>query len=195
MQRDARVRGNVTIPRARYVASAAPLLPTLVRLHLPFRGFRQQEMKRVLYLTTLERMLSGAATHRDEIRVLDEGPVYMLARMLYFNERLMTDAAFRRWWGVAASRWARVLDAVVWLDADTAILARRIRERPGRPPVSDTRDAHLLPFLRRYRRCYSRVMHDLAVFGGPLVVHIDSGRMPVDVIAQDVLHAVYSRTS
>ena len=189
-QRDARICGNVEISRLTYLRDIPPLLPTFAKFHRPFRGLRQKEMKRVLYLTTLRRLLSDSGADTRRIQVLDEGPVYMLTRMLCLGEPCFENEAFHLWWDVAVAQWARRLRLVVCLDAAPYVLARRIRRRPGRPPISDTTDGSLLPFLEKYRRGYDRVVHQLTTAGGPALVAFDTSCVNIDWVASQVLGAI-----
>jgi hypothetical protein len=189
-QRDARICGNVEISCLTYLRDIPPLLATFAKFHRPFRGLRQKEMKRVLHLTTLGRVLRAPEAEGPHIQVLDEGPVYMLTRMLCLGEPRFDNEAFHLWWDVAVSQWARRLRLVVCLDAAPYVLARRIRRRPGPPPISDTTDGSLLPFLEKYRRCYDRVVHQLTEAGGPAPVTFDTSCLTIDSLANHVLGAI-----
>ena len=162
------------------------LTPVFVGWHQPFQTFRYREMKRAIHLRTLSRIVS--ASDSDRVIVLDEGPVYLLARQLVLGAAALDNAAFARWWHRTLDHWARALRLVVWLDADSACLAERIRQRPGRPPIPDVMvDDALLLFLERYRAAYDRVLGRLSQQRGAAVLSIDTGSHVPAAIAERVL--------
>jgi shikimate kinase len=189
--RDAAIRPNVAIPRWQYVPDALGLAPAFMKFHSPCRRLFWKEMKRMLHLATLHRIVTAQGHGNSGTRVFDEGPVYMLARMLQLGADRFDNEALRHSWEEAAQRWARILRLIVWLDADSATLARRIRSRPGPPPVNDTRDVSLIPFLDRYRACYAEVLQAMTTDGrGPAVITFDTGRSSVHAIAERLIAVV-----
>ena len=186
--RDAAILPDVVIRPQQYLPAAIGLAPAFMKFHCPFRGLFRKEMKRALYLTTLHRVVTDRRHRTGGCRIFDEGPVYLLARMLHLAEDRFENEALRRWWELAAWQWARTLHLVVFLDADSRALTRRIRSRASRPPVSDTRDVTLIPFLDRYRQCYQQVLHAMtAERGGPAIVRVDTGAIPLDRVADGIL--------
>ena len=190
-RRDSRIMSLPPIAATTHVRDALSLLPRFVRFHSPFEALFRKEMKRVLYLTTLERVLNETRETTPPVLVMDEGAAYMLARMLYFGGPILENEAFREWWHSAVARWARALRILVWLDADTGILAHRIRARGGRPPICDLGDAALVPFLERYRACYRMVVRQLTATEGPVVTAIDTGSCGLDAVAARALAAIH----
>ena len=197
--RDPSVRGNIVVGRAQYLQDLAPLLPTFIGFHWPYRGLLRKEMKRVLHLTTLYRLLDDLRSVHDGTVILDEGPVYMLSRMWFFAEGRIDNHGFERWWHGAIRRWTGTIQAIVWLDADNGILAHRIRQR-GEPYPSvfgslpDTPDRPLFQFLSRYRGIYQRVIAEMTRGGVP-VIRFDTGVTPTKDIADQVLHALRNGAS
>ena len=183
--RDSRICGSAAIKWTSYLKDAPALMPLFVDLHRPFRTVRLREMKRALHLKTLARLVSR--TDAPHVIVLDEGPVYMLTRQLVLGASAMDNDAFYWWWQRTLDHWAHTLHLVVWLDADSACLAQRIRQRPGRPPIRDVRDESLLPFLERYRSAFARVLAALSRRSGPTVLPIDTEQLAPEAIAARVL--------
>jgi hypothetical protein len=164
-QRDPTIRARPHISAWRYLTSVPALAPTFFDLHWPFHGMLTKEMKRMLRV----RALYGFAQHtRGEGPVVfDEGPVYMLARMLVFGEAATRTRAFERWWQAAITQWRSKLDAVVWLEAPDAVLASRIRTRSQQHPLQGHYDATFTTFFRAYRDAFERVLDLLCVPAGP----------------------------
>ena len=117
-------------PSAPRPAHAARLLPAWLasREPLPRReGAALAELR-----GRAGRRASSAARAAAALAVFDHGPLFRIARLRAFGPRLVESAAFRRWSEAAVRRWARLLDAVVWLDAPDALLAERIDARDER---------------------------------------------------------------
>lgn len=171
---DAQVRVLGLPAPGTYARSLPALVPTLLRLHQPFHRVLRREMKRVLHLAALRRTVEETRRLPDAVVLMDEGPIYMLGRLLFLADRALDTDAFRVWWGAAVDDWAGALDTIIWLDAATPVLINRIRGRAGTPPIADTGDAALTAFLARYRTCYARVLSRLEGPGGPAIVRIDT---------------------
>ena len=178
-------------PAARqHLTSAPALLPIVATLHRPYQGLRWKETKRVLYLLTLARL---AAAHRRATSaplVLDEGPVYMLARLRVFGGEVVRRGGFAEWWEGAIRRWADALDHVVWLDATDEVLLQRLRTRRQEHPVRWLADDEVIRFLDTYREAYARVLEDLALTGRVTVRRFRSDLVSTEEIAGEVLAAI-----
>ena len=74
------IRAGFRLRKHWHVLPAFALVPTFVALHRPFRGVLWKEMKRITYLATLRHRLQEQRKGSRPV-VLDEGPVYMLARL------------------------------------------------------------------------------------------------------------------
>ncbi len=178
-----RVRPHVS--GADYLASAAPLLPTFVSLHWPFRGLLSKEMKRILRLGALHRVAQRSEQYRA--LVFDEGPVYMLARILVYGGENIRTRGFARWWRRAVAQWAATLDVVVWLDAPDAVLAERIHTRPQWHHVQGAGTEALTAFLRVYRTAFTRVITELTTCRGPELWTVGTERGPIDLKTRELL--------
>lgn len=121
------------------------------------------------------------------VAVFDHGPIFRIARLRAFGPPLVRSAAFRRWCEAAVSRWARLLDAVIWLDAPDALLAGRIDARDERHRMKGGAAEETQRFLARYREAYDAVMDELAAAGGPPPIRVDTSRETPDAIAERLL--------
>jgi hypothetical protein len=187
--RDAAIREGLR-PSVHYLFwNACVMLPTMVTLHRPPRRATWKALKRVLYISTLKALVDRRRRQCPVI-LFDEGPVYMLSRLLYFADGRPDGRAFHPWWQSAITGWAETLHLIVWMDASDEILTQRIRTRPGRPPIADLSEGPLLRFLGRYRACYRTVVRQLEAAGGPRVVRLDTGHVGTDVLANQVLAAL-----
>lgn len=142
----------------------------------------------MLHLTTLHRLVTHAQGSR--CITFDEGPLYILTRQLVLNPSALDDPTFSAWWYATAARWAETLQLIVWLDADDACLSRRIRQRPGPPPIADLQDEALLSFLERYRGAFVTVLAALLRTHTPPMVSIDTSNLPPAEAASVILSAL-----
>jgi pimeloyl-ACP methyl ester carboxylesterase len=144
-------------------------------------------MKRITYLRTLRRRL--LARHGERVRpvVLDEGAVYMLARLRVLGGERLRGPGFERWWHEEVRRWARCLDLVVRLDAPDPTLRERIRTRSQPHGVKHLSDGYVDSFAATYRIAYDEVIRALRDVGGPRILTIQTDEAPVDRIARRIV--------
>jgi hypothetical protein len=184
--RDPTLRAGVRPPKLRHLRSAIAMAPIFVALHRPYSALLWNEMKRIAYLRTLQGVLLEARSRHGGVAVLDEGAVYMLARLLVFGGDGARTAAFHRWWSSAITEWAGMLDLIVWLDAPDSVLIDRLRARRQPHPVKALPDEAVAHFLGAYRDAYARVIGALDAARGPRVLTIRSDEQSVDSIADRV---------
>jgi hypothetical protein len=141
-------------------------------------------MKRVLRLQALNRLSLG--TRDGRTLLFDEGPVYMLARILVFGGQNVQTHGFQRWWRHAIARWAETLDVIIWLEASDDLLAARLRTRPEHP-FGDVDDRAVSALLCAYREAFTRVIGELTAAAGPRVWTVPTDRGSVDSHAQELL--------
>ncbi len=181
---DPALRARPRVSWWRHLTSVPPLVPTFVSLHWPLRRVLGKEMKRLLRLRALHRL--AEETKDCEILVFDEGPVYLLARILVFGGKNIQTRGFERCWRRAVATWAATLDAIVWLEAPDDVLAPRLRSRPEHP-FGDADDRTVAALLRAYRQAFSRVIAELTAAGGPPVWTVRTDRGSSDVTARELL--------
>jgi deoxyadenosine/deoxycytidine kinase len=186
-QRDQTIRAGLRMPGHRYVAGAFPLLPTFLDLHRPYRRVLWKEMKRILYLETLRKLLKREVSGNHKAIIFDEGPVYMLTRMQVFGDEMLKEKCFKKWWRASIDHWANLVDVIVWLDADDSILAQRLRTRNQPYPVKDTTDQFLREFLARYRIAFEQVISELTACNGPKVITFTTHNESIRQIADKVI--------
>jgi thymidylate kinase len=143
-------------------------------------------MKRITYLRTVYGMLHGELPGRPHAVILDEGPVYMLARLRVYGGERLRSAAFERWWREALAQWARTVDLIVWLDAPDQILMQRSRTRTQVHQLQRLPEARAQQFLAAYREAYETVVGALTEFSGPAVLRVRSDQEGVEAIRDRV---------
>jgi hypothetical protein len=169
-----------------FVPAAVGLTPTLLGVHRPFRGLLWKEMKRMVYVGALRRALERPGASARPV-ILDEGPIYMLARLRVFGEDRLGSRAFERWWREAVREWAVALSLIVRLDAPDAVLIERLRSRIQSHPLRGHGDEAISRFLEAYRNAYDAVIEALmAADGAPRLLIFRTDEQPVDRIADAV---------
>ncbi|MGH7526052.1 MAG: AAA family ATPase [Gemmatimonadales bacterium] len=187
--RDRSLRAGLRPARHQHLRSAVALVPTFLALHRGAGGVLWKEMKRITYLRTLHRILVGTARSPRPV-LLDEGPVYMLARLRMYGGDRMGSPAFQQWWRSAFEQWARTLDLVVWLDAPDAVLIDRIRTRSQRHRMQEVADSSILQFLTSYRQAYTEVIAGLTAPLHLRVLSFRTDQEPATRIAEQVGAAI-----
>jgi energy-coupling factor transporter ATP-binding protein EcfA2 len=162
---DPEIRARPRVPDLSYLANVPALVPTFLSLHWPFRGVLSKEMKRMLRVRTLHRVVHESTQGGPVL--FDEGPVYMLARILMFGADNIRSAAFERWWRTAIAEWAATLDVVVWLEAPDDVLAARLHTRAQPHPLQGAPERAVSAFFTSYRAAFTRVLDELCTGGGP----------------------------
>ena len=165
-------------------AHAARFLPAW--LAAGGRFFDEKELRSLDYVVGwaegVERLPRGGT-----IAAFDHGPIFRIARLRAFGPPLVRGAAFRRWSEAAVRRWAKLLDAVVWLDAPDALLAGRIDARDERHRMKGGEAEQTQRFLARYREAYDALIAELVAAGGPRPIPVDTSREAPDAIAARLL--------
>ena len=147
--------------------SAVTLLPTFLALCLGTHSVPWEEMKQMIRLGALRRFLARAATPRQRLIVLDEGPVFALSWLQVFGgERLAGSAAYQRWVRRTLAAWAGVLDVIVRLDAPDPVLAQRIRSREKPHMVKHLSDQEIAAFAARFRAAFAAVIAAVTSLNG-----------------------------
>lgn len=161
--------------RLAHAAATLRVLPACLRNPGERRWFTADEIRAMGYLDAWHRHAVRTAGEGPVV-VLDHGPVFRLAQLAEFGPPATDAPAFRRWWEESVRRWARLLDAVVVLDAPDDVLTYRIRSREQQHAVKTAEDSAVRVFLGRYRSAFERVLSRLTAAaehcGSPLEVLI-----------------------
>jgi hypothetical protein len=187
--------GDDTIRRGRSLRAAdlalivrrAPLwLPVTARLALAAPAVAREYARHLARIGAMDAVVRRDIATGATAILLDEGPVFSMARMLAFNERSPGYGMVALYVEDAAARWASILDAVVCLDADDAVLTERIRSRRKAHRIKESGEEAATEFLRRYRRSYDTVTAHLASAG--VIVHrLDTAALSMADLATDLV--------
>jgi deoxyadenosine/deoxycytidine kinase len=109
-----------------FAKNALGLLPFFLFQWMARQPLSRRDMERMIRLHASRRITQQL---KDEIVVLDQGPVYTLATLHLSETRPTDSASFESWWKEVAQRWSGVLDTVVFLEAPGDVLLQRILHR------------------------------------------------------------------
>ena len=119
--------------------------------------------------------------------IMDQGPVYALARLGQVEPPLAGTEAHEDWWTEMVDQWAEYLHAVIWLDAPNDVLRQRVSTRSQAHEIKDTSEATAMAFMNHYRASYEVVLSYLERPGGPLILRYDTSRLSPDDTASDAI--------
>lgn len=159
------------LPAGLLFTSTLRLIPTVLAAAFGGRPLRPAEVAQMARVEALGRAVDRAVRRGRRWIVFDEGPVFALTWFAVFYGR-NGDPGWSAWRRRALDAWAGRLDAVVRLDAEDPVLARRIRGRSQSHMVKDRPDPEIFAFTARFRRAYDEVLADLARGGRPIILDV-----------------------
>ncbi len=178
------------LPRRDLLAAAARLLPTALAAALGGAPLKPAEIAQMMRIDALRRVLARAraAEGPGRVLVMDEGPVFAFSWLDVFYGR-NGDPGWATWRRRALEAWAGALDGVIRLDADDAVLARRINERAKEHMVKGLPPQDIAEFTARFRRAFDRVLGEL-VPAGVAVVGLRTDDGAPEERAAELHHAI-----
>lgn len=191
LHRDPRIRAGLRIERARHffelIAHTTAFAPAALALLGEGRGPFWAGLRHFVRLRTFPQAIARAAAEGPGLILLDEGPVFSLGRLSVFQRANQGADRLARHWHAELSRWANLLDGVVWIDAADSVLTERIRTRRKEHRVKSGTDTEVTRFLNRYRVAYREIMGVLAASGRVRVVEIDTASVTTEQLAERVM--------
>ncbi len=155
---------------------AALSLPVLLRQFANDRGYSWEETKKLVYLRGGRQFLPTPQTEPPSVVLLDQGPLFELARFREFGPAVLRPEQIPRWWDNTLDRWTDVLDLVIWLDAEDEVLLRRINRRDVWHQTKELSAGDALGLLQRYRGAYQELASQLRTRGQRTLIRIDTGQ-------------------
>ncbi|HWS87567.1 MAG TPA: hypothetical protein VN282_11425 [Pyrinomonadaceae bacterium] len=189
-ERDGGVRAGLSVwglPKPLLLTAALLSLPQLLGMWRRRGAVGWEEAGLVVRLNALGRLLNRESSGRHRFLLLDEGTVFALAKLRVFGRAgLAGEEQLAR----MSERWARRLDAVVWLDAPDEVLARRIRAREKPHRMKGRSDEEIASFIARYRQAYERVVEELRARRALKVIRVSTDTGTPEEIAEQVLAGI-----
>ena len=161
-----------------YIRNIGRLLPLI--LHLPYReskAFSRRIFVYMIYLTGWHDLLNKKAEQIENVMLLDQGPIFMVAYLSMFGPINSQSSHFYEWKTQVDYQWAHTLDTIVYLDATNETLISRNRNRQDHEikHISGKSNAEAREFLERYRNVYKQIINRFTLNNDQLrVVWIDT---------------------
>jgi thymidylate kinase len=166
------------------------LVPTFLHLYQNHNGRRltRQEITWLITLNGWQHRLGRQVPGTGTIVILDQGPVFMLAKLIGFGPETLKSQAVRQWLEKIYLQWAGTLDMVVCLDTPDAILLQRIRARETWHGFKNLSESEAVEILARFRQAHTKVLSELmAGESGPGLLCFDTAKKSQDEIAENLL--------
>jgi adenylate kinase family enzyme len=149
-----------------------------------------RESKYVLYVMEWSRHLRSMPTQDSRVIVLDQGPVYVLARFGTADVPIAGCEPASEWWRGITANWADTLDVVIALEAPDSVLWERVTTRDRSHEALDRGRSAWSTFAESYRRSFATVLAAMERPDGPQILRYDTSRMSTDEIARHVTESV-----
>ena len=176
-----------------YVLHAAPRVMALLARGGGARPWLSwDELKFLVYVVEWDRFLDDRPEYRRGVTILDQGPIFALARLEWAAKPVISSPAYRRWRADMLRRWSAALDVVVWLDAPDAILLERIDAREQSHAAKGRPADEALAFIAAYRRAYDSLLVDVERLGGARVLRFDTAQRSTGDIASALIRDLAS---
>jgi thymidylate kinase len=164
-------------------------LPLLARVGRP-----PQEVHFRCFLDLTRIVALCARLEHDDLRqyravLLDEGPIFLLTRMLAYQADGLQSVAARERWRQALRHCAASVDQIFWVDAPDHMLADRIRRRVKGHQLKNGTDAEISDFAAKYRAAFFEVSTLFAEHGGPQVTCFPASE-PLPRLAERMTNAL-----
>jgi len=170
-----------------YVAHSAPrVLPLVARSARVRPPFDWEETKFIVYVTEWRRFLRRACRDDSGLVVLDQGPIFALARLLWGRKPVTATREFEQWLDEQVAGWSVDLDGIVSLVAPEEVLLGRINEREQDHEAKgrSIREGH--DVLLAHQRAYAALFERFEALGKPPVFTFDTSVMSPVRIAEEI---------
>jgi hypothetical protein len=154
------------------------------------RRLNRQELAWLAILHGWPRLLQSELQRNPSVHVLDQGPVYLMSELRESGPTYLRDRSAEQSWQALYAGWARLLDAVVYLDAPDAVLTERIRARGKTHIMKHEPDETIGKFLHAFRATYSCILSALSAQNSALhVISFDTSRQSPEQITGALVSA------
>ncbi len=170
-----------------YMAHSIPkLLPIITHRSTRRKPITWANMKWLIYIIEWRRFLQRQEKYSKGLALIDQGPIFALARLFHEQRSLCETRMFYDWAARMVTDWSSTLDAIVWLDAPDEILMERINSRNQDHEVKDESYWRMREFLASYRQAFG-MLYDLVDQGGSLKqLSFDTSKISVEEIIAEL---------
>jgi hypothetical protein len=173
-----------------YVAHGLPGLLPLVAASARDRPLLSwDELKLIVYVAEWHRFLRANAPRGSKTVVLDQGPIFGLACLLWSGKPSTRSARFDEWLRRMVERWSLELHDIVLLEAPNETLLARIDDRERNHEAKGLSVDAGLEVVARHRAAYARVLSLSESLGRPRVLRYDTSTTSTADIAAELVEA------
>jgi cytidylate kinase len=130
----------------------------------------------------------------EGLGLVDQGPVFMLAELVFFRGDQIVRMSRRAEWMRTAERWRPLISGIIWLDAPDEVLAHRINTREKAHLIKGASSSETFDFLRRSRDSLNQAISLLrAGRRSPAVIAVDTGRRSPEETVEGLSKTLRSR--
>ena len=170
-----------------YVVHSVPqVLPLVAQSARARPALDWEETKFIVYVTEWRRFLRRECRRDSGLVVLDQGPIFALARLLWGRKPITETREFERWMDEQIAGWSVDLDGIVWLAAPEEVLLERINERQQDHEAKGQSIREGLDVLRTHQTAYERVFERLEALGKPPFLAFDTSVLSPVRIAEEL---------
>ena len=170
-----------------YVAHSAPrVLPLVARSVRVRPALDWEETKFIVYVTEWRRFLRRDCRDDSGLIVLDQGPIFALARLLWGRKPVTGTRQFERWLEEQVAGWSVDLDGIVWLVAPEEVLLERINDREQDHEAKGRSVREGLDVLQAHENAYGVLFERLEALGRPPVLTFDTSVVSPSRIAEEI---------
>lgn len=170
----------------RFLRTAVSLAPIALRQEIKTR-YPKKAYRWMARLDASLAVLARAAKPGVSVLVLDQGPVFTMARLLEAFPAAARTTQLNRWWSHAVESWAQALDAIVVLDATDDVLLSRIRSRSKPHALKQESPAKARHGILRERLLQDAAIAEIRQHRPIPVLRFDTSREPVGRIAAQTM--------
>jgi deoxyadenosine/deoxycytidine kinase len=173
-----------------YVGAALSLLPTYLSEQRQGKQYTWQEIKWMVRLLASYQIACRQKADENVVTLIDQGPIYTLARLL---DRQCTDTKgpeFIQWWREMLEKWAGILDIVIWLDAPIDLLRQRVYTRAKRHAAKELNEQEASEMLSKMQTSFVETLAALNKDGRPAVISWDTSLFSAEEIIEQTLQTL-----
>jgi broad-specificity NMP kinase len=174
------------------------LMPDIFRLFINKKEkqfLTKRDIALMTILTGWNLTLKKMASSNDQVIILEEGAICLLAKLYGFGAKILHEPCADKWWHKTYKKWAHTLDNVIVLDTPNAALLNRIRSRELQYEMKEMSDEEACKYLARIHEAEKFATSGLTdETDGPAVFHLDTLNKSPNQIADEIKSILCSGT-
>jgi shikimate kinase len=170
-----------------YIGAVLVLMPTYLRHQHKGSRYAWQEIKWMVRLLASYQIARQQKADSKLVTMIDQGPIYTLARLLDRQRTSAKGPEFMQWWMEMLEKWASILDMVIWLDAPTTVLLQRVYTRGKQHAAKELNEREAGEMLANMQASYEQTLAALKRHGHTTVISWDTSVSSVEEVIEQTL--------